>query len=480
MNDAPFQPVIGLEIHVQLATATKLFCRDRAEFGGAPNTRVCPVCLGLPGALPVVNAAAVELALRVALALDCAIHLVSRFARKHYFYPDLPKGYQITQYDQPLATAGRFHAPGPDGDLTPVRIRRVHLEEDAGRSVHDRLPGRTAVDLNRAGIPLVEIVTEPDLASPEHARVFLTRLRRLLRYVGASECDMEEGSLRVDANVSIRDGPTGDAGPKTEVKNLNSFAAVESALTYEGRRQWAARVAGEGPFRGTRLWDPAAGETRPLRTKEATQDYRYFPDPDLPPLVVREARVRAARAALPEPPEPRAARFRHDYGIPPYDADVLTAERDLADYYEAVARASGDPKGASNWVMTDVLAWSNEHGAPVSAFPVPPARLAELMALVRDGVVSISGARRVFRAMAETGQAAASIVAAQGLVQVRDTDRLEVWIDDVLDAHPGEVARYRAGETRLLGFFMGRIMERSGGTADPRRASELLRGRLGG
>jgi aspartyl-tRNA(Asn)/glutamyl-tRNA(Gln) amidotransferase subunit B len=480
MNDAPFQPVIGLEIHVQLATATKLFCRDRAEFGGAPNTRVCPVCLGLPGALPVVNAAAVELALRVALALDCAIHLVSRFARKHYFYPDLPKGYQITQYDQPLATAGRFHAPGPDGDLTPVRIRRVHLEEDAGRSVHDRLPGRTAVDLNRAGIPLVEIVTEPDLASPEHARVFLTRLRRLLRYVGASECDMEEGSLRVDANVSIRDGPTGDAGPKTEVKNLNSFAAVESALTYEGRRQRAARIAGEGADRETRLWDPAAGETRPLRTKEATQDYRYFPDPDLPPLVVREARVRAARAALPEPPEARATRFRHDYGLPLYDADVLTAERDLADYYEALARASGDPKGASNWVMTDVLAWSNEHGAPVSAFPVPPARLAELMALVRDGVVSISGARRVFRAMAETGQAAASIVAAQGLVQVRDTDRLEVWIDDVLDAHPGEVARYRAGETRLLGFFMGRIMERSGGTADPRRASELLRGRLGG
>jgi aspartyl-tRNA(Asn)/glutamyl-tRNA(Gln) amidotransferase subunit B len=280
--------------------------------------------------------------------------------------------------------------------------------------------------------------------------------------------------------VSIRDGPTGDAGPKTEVKNLNSFAAVESALMYEVRRQWAARVAGEGAVRETRLWDPAAGETRPLRTKEATQDYRYFPDPDLPPLVVREARVRAARAALPEPPEARAARFRHDYGLPLYDADVLTAERDLADYYEALARASGDPKGASNWVMTDVLAWSNEHGAPVSAFPVPPARLAELMGLVRDGVVSISGARRVFRAMAETDQAAASIVAAHGLAQVRDTDRLEVWIGDVLGAHPGEVARYRAGEDRLLGFFMGRIMERSGGTADPRRASELLRARLGG
>jgi aspartyl-tRNA(Asn)/glutamyl-tRNA(Gln) amidotransferase subunit B len=478
MSRSDLEPVIGLEVHVQLATATKLFCGDLAEFGAAPNTHVCPVCLGLPGVLPVTNGAAVVLAVRAALGLGCAVHPTSVFARKQYFYPDLPKGYQITQYDRPLATDGGLD---PEGGIEPagrVRIRRVHLEEDAGKSIHDRLPGHTAVDLNRAGVPLIEIVTEPDLTSPAHARSFLVRLKQLLEYLEVSDCDMEKGSLRVDANLSMRPSGTTGLGTKTEIKNLNSFGHVERALRFEAERQAGLLEAGRPVVHQTLLWDADAGEARVMRTKEEMHDYRYFPDPDLPPLVVPGTTVDDVRRSLPELPDSRERRFRADYGLPAYDAGVLTASRHLADYFEAVAAAAGDAKAASNWVMTDVLAWVKEHGAPVIEFPLGPDALAELIRLVRGGTISTTMARKVLPRMIESGGTARAVVEAEGLAQIDDESRIAGWVEEVVREHPEEVRRLRAGDQKLLGFFMGRVMKRSGGKADPRRTAQLIRARL--
>jgi aspartyl-tRNA(Asn)/glutamyl-tRNA(Gln) amidotransferase subunit B len=480
MSSTAYEPVIGLEIHVQLATATKMFCASVAEFGADPNSHVCPVCLGLPGALPVVNGAAVELALEAALALGCRVRQTSVFARKNYFYPDLPKGYQITQYDRPLATDGWLDVPGDAPDGGRVRIRRVHLEEDAGKSLHDRLPHRTAIDLNRAGVPLIEIVTEPDLRSPAHARACLARLKQILEYLDVSDCDMEKGSLRVDANLSLRPAGHVGFGTKTEVKNLNSFSHVERALRFEADRQARLLERGEPVIQETRLWDEHAGEARPMRGKEESHDYRYFPEPDLPPLILDDDLIERIRAGLPELPEARMRRLQEERGIPEYDAGVLTASRPLADYYEAVADLSGDAKLASNWVMTEVRAWLNEHRRPADAFPIPASALAELIGLVRAGTVSTTLARTVFARMLETGRSAAAIVDADGLAQVRDEDRLEAWVDEVMAEYPTEASRLGAGETRLMGFFMGQIMRRSGGKADPGRTMELLRSRLHG
>lgn len=473
-----YEPVIGLEIHVQLKTATKMFCGSSSEFGADPNTHVCPVCLGLPGALPVVNRRAVELGIRAALGLNCTVHETSVFARKNYFYPDLPKGYQITQYDRPLATDGWLDAPLGDtggSDAGRVRIRRIHLEEDAGKSLHDRFPGKTAVDLNRAGVPLIEIVTEPDLASPAHARAFLTRLKQVLEYLEVSDCDMEKGSLRVDANVSVRPVGSREFGTKTEVKNMNSFANVERALNFEIERQTRLLMAGGAVEAQTLLWDAGRGEARPMRSKEESHDYRYFPEPDLPPLVLTPAEIEAIRGTLPELPDAREKRFREEYGLPAYDAGVLTATREVADYFEAVAGEAGDPKAASNWVMTEVLAWLNQQQCAISDFPVRPAQLAELIGLVADGTVSSSLARQVFARMTETGKAPSVIVEEEGLAQVRDTGQLEAWVTEVIAAHPDEAARLRAGEQKLMGFFMGQIMRKSQGKADPRQATEILR-----
>jgi aspartyl-tRNA(Asn)/glutamyl-tRNA(Gln) amidotransferase subunit B len=474
-----FEMVIGLEIHVQLATVTKLFCADRAEFGAPPNRHVCPVCLGLPGALPVLNAAAVELAVRAALGVGCTIHETSTFARKNYFYPDLPKGYQITQYDRPLATHGRVALPGDDQHGRDVRIRRVHLEEDAGKSLHDLLPGRTAIDLNRAGVPLIEIVTEPDLRGPEHARAFLTHLKVLLQYLDVSDCDMEKGSLRVDANLSLRPAGARVLGTRTEIKNMNSFGNLERALRAEGERQTAVLEEGGRIEPATLLWDADTGAVRPMRGKEAHHDYRYFPEPDLPPLVLDAGLVDRVRHGLPELPDSRSRRLREEHGLPAYDAQVLTATRAVADYYEAVVAAGADPKTASNWVMTDVLGWISSRGAGAAAMPVSPDRLAELLALVREGALSTTAARRVFGVMAETGGRAAAIMAEEGLEQVRDAEQLEAWVDEVIRDHPAEADRVRQGDTRLVAFLMGRVMRLSGGRADPRRAAAMLRSLLG-
>jgi aspartyl-tRNA(Asn)/glutamyl-tRNA(Gln) amidotransferase subunit B len=471
-----WETVIGLEVHVQLRTRTKMFCADRTSFGDPPNTNVCPVCLGLPGALPVPNEAAITLATRAALALECTIHETSVFARKNYFYPDLPKGYQISQFDRPLATAGNVTFDSAERGRVRVGITRLHVEEDAGKLVHDRFPGKTAVDLNRAGIPLAEIVSEPDLRSPAEARAYLTTLRQILVYAGVSECSMEQGSLRVDANISVRRPGETRLGTKTEVKNMNSFANVERALEAERARQVALLESGGRVEQVTLLFNAGTGQVKPTRSKEESHDYRYFPDPDLPPLVLAHQWIAEQRAALPELPEAKRTRLESGYGLPSYDARVITSEAELAHYYEAVVGAGADAKGAANWVMGDVMTAYNETGG----FPVSAETLVQLIHLVREGTVSLQAAKRIFaelvRSPGEDPRAAAERL---GLVQVSDQAGLIGWVDVVLTSHPSEVSRFRSGETKLMAFFVGQVMKRSKGKADPKAVQPLLQERLG-
>ncbi len=473
-----WEAVIGMEVHVQLRTAKKLFCGDATSFGAAPNTHVCPVCLGLPGALPTTNPEAVELAVKTALALECTVHPTSVWARKNYFYPDLPKGYQITQFERPLATDGRVVFDGEGGQAS-VRIRRIHMEEDAGKSIHDRFGDGTAVDLNRTGTPLVEIVTEPDLRNPADVRSFLQTLKQILEYVDVSDCNMEEGSLRADANVSLRPAGSEGLGVKTEIKNVNSFSGIEKALTLEIERQRSVLEQGGSVHQQTLLWDDHRGRVRPMRSKEESHDYRYFPDPDLPPLVLDEAWVAELDHALPELPRARRRRFEETFGLPAYDADVLTQSAATADYFEAVAEGSGDPKSVSNWIMGPVQALMNDRGEDARTFSVPPASVAALLALVDDGTLSQSAAKKVLGVLAEEGGDPVAVVDRLGLAQVRDDARLEAWVDEVLAEHADEAGRYREGEARLLGFFVGQVMRRSSGKADPKRVNELLRAKLG-
>ena len=470
--------VVGLEVHVQLRTATKIFCPCATAFGAPPNSNTCPVCLALPGALPVLNQAAVALAARAALALGCTVHETSIFARKNYFYPDLPKGYQISQFDQPLATAGALVVDAPDGTPRKIGITRVHMEEDAGKSIHDRYAGATAVDLNRSGVPLIEIVSEPDLRSPSEVGAWLRQLKLLLEYLEVSDANMEEGSLRVDANVSARPRGATALGTRTEIKNMNSFSGVERALEAEFARQCALLDRGGTTVQQTMLWDAGRGEVRPARAKEGSHDYRYFPEPDLLPLRLDPAWISSVLERLPELPRARRTRFREQFALSVYDAEVLTASRQLADYFEGVARAHGDAKVAANWVMGEVLAALNESRLPIERFPVTPSALAALLDLTRAGTVSHSAAKRIFAGMAATGEPPAAIAEREGLLQVGDDAQLVEWIDAVLADHPGEARRFLGGEKKLLGVLVGLVMKRSGGRADPRKVNQLLSARV--
>ncbi len=427
------------------------------------------------------NRHAVELATRAALALGCTVHPISVFARKNYFYPDLPKGYQISQFDQPLATGGSVQIGETDiGEPITVGVTRVHMEEDAGKSLHDRFPRDTAIDLNRSGVPLVEIVSEPDMRSAAEAGAYLRALKQLVQYVGASDASMEEGSLRVDANVSAR--PLGEVklGTKCEIKNMNSFSGVERALEVEFARQCGVLASGGTVEQQTMLWNAARGEVRPARSKEGSHDYRYFPEPDLPPLVLTSEWIEAQRARLPELPTARRARMRKEHGLSMQDVDVLAADPALADYYESVARIHGDPKAAANWVTRDVLTALNETGESVQQFAVRvrPEDLAGLLGMVRDGSLSRAAGTAVFNVMRRTGEPAARIAERDGLTQVRDDAPLRAWIDEVLEERPDEARRYLAGERKLQGVLVGLVMKKSKGSADPKRVNALLAGRL--
>jgi aspartyl-tRNA(Asn)/glutamyl-tRNA(Gln) amidotransferase subunit B len=477
---AGYEMVVGLEVHVHLKTATKIFCRCSTDFGAPPNTNTCPVCLGLPGALPVLNDHAVELATRAALALGCDVHPKSIFARKNYFYPDLPKGYQISQFDRPLATGGRVMLPGATEAARAVGITRLHMEEDAGKSIHDRFQGATAVDLNRAGVPLAEIVSEPDIRSGPEAEAYLKTLKQILEYTGVSDVSMEEGSLRVDANVSIRRPGTTALGTKTEIKNMNSFSAVVRALDAESRRQAAILLAGGHVEQQTMLWDADTEQVRPARSKEGSHDYRYFPDPDLPALVVPRERIERIRRELPELPAERVARFRKSYPtLTEYDVVVLTATRSFGDYFDEVANRSGDPKAAANWMLGEVSAALKTTGLSVDELRVRPARLADLLTLVRDGVVSHTAAKQILGVMLQTGDAPHDIAKRDGLLKVGDDDALVRWIDQVFAENPGEAGRFLRGERRLQGVLVGLVMKKSNGSADPKRVNQLLAERVG-
>ena len=472
-----WEMVVGLEVHVQLKTRTKAFCSCSADFGAAPNANTCPVCLALPGALPVLNERAVGLATRAALALNCTVQPVSIFARKSYFYPDLPKGYQISQFDKPLALDGWIEI-GTRAAGSPIRIgiTRVHMEDDAGKSVHDRFPGVTAIDLNRSGVPLIEIVSEPDIRSAEQAGAYLRVLKQILEYVDVSDVNMEEGSLRVDANVSARRRGETKLGTKTEVKNMNSFSGVERALEVEFARHVGVLEAGGMIEQQTMLWDGTA--VRPARSKEGSHDYRYFPEPDLPPLILATEWIDQVRKDLPELPAARRARFAEDYKLSEYDIEVLTANARLADYYESVARAHGEPKAAANWVMGEVMATLKTSGEDVARFRVRPADLASLLGLVRDGVVSHTAAKQIFTRMVATGDPPAQIAEREGLIKIDDDAQLAVWLEEVIAENPAEAERLRNGEKKLQGVLIGAVMKKSKGRADPKKLNQLLTARL--
>jgi aspartyl-tRNA(Asn)/glutamyl-tRNA(Gln) amidotransferase subunit B len=474
-----YEAVIGLEIHCQLLTATKIFCGCATTFGAEPNTQTCPVCLGLPGALPVLNRRAVDYAIRAALAVGSTVNATSVFARKNYFYPDLPKGYQISQFDQPLATGGQV-ALGE----TEIRLTRIHMEEDAGKSLHHGHPEsdrHTLVDYNRAGVPLIEIVTEPDLRSAADAALCFSRLREVLTAIGVSDGNMEEGSLRCDANVSLRPAGQQAYGAKAEVKNVNSFRFLQKALEFEIDRQRAVLESGGRVAQETRLWDSETGTTQSMRSKEGAHDYRYFPEPDLPPLRIDAAWVDRVRQSMPELPEARLARLAALHGLSHYDADVLVRLiPGAADYFEAAVAAGAVAKTASNWIQGEIRRKLKELGSENCAdVPFGAAALAELTGLVDEQVISTSAAKSVFETMWTTGRSARAIVEAEGLGQIGDTAAIEAIVDTVVAANPEPVAQYRAGKTQAFGFLVGQVMKASKGKANPAVASEILKMRLG-
>ncbi len=473
-----FEPVIGLEVHAQLKTKTKIFCSCSTQFGAPPNSNTCPVCTGMPGVLPVLNRKAVSFAIRCALATNCTIARESRFDRKNYFYPDLPKGYQISQYALPIAEHGHLDIETQNGKKKTIGITRIHMEEDAGKLIHDTARSKTMVDLNRTGVPLVEIVSEPDIRSPKEAGAYLRKLHSIVKYINVCDGNMEQGSFRCDANISLRLVGEKKFGTRTELKNLNSFRHVEKALQYEIERQQYLLENGKEIVQETRLWDPEKNRTTPMRSKEEAHDYRYFPEPDLVPLIVDDKWIEREKENLPELPDARRTRFVTDYGITAYDAEVLTSARELADYFEEAAQNINDKKLVCHWVMGPVLGMLKSKGTDIENSPVKAGMLGELAELIEKKTITAGAAKTVFEEMVASGRKPVAIVKEKGLEQVSDNKEIEKIINQIIEANPAEVEAYKNGKTKLFGFFMGQIMKQTKGKADPGTVTKLLMARL--
>lgn len=473
-----FETVIGLEIHAQLLTDTKIFCCCSTKFGAEPNTQTCPVCTGMPGVLPVMNKKAIEYVIKTGLALDCDISPYSRFARKNYFYPDLPKGFQISQFELPLCEGGEVEIT-VNGDTKKIRLTRIHLEEDAGKNIHEVSADHSLVDLNRAGVPLMEIVSEPDMRSAAEAAEFMKKLRTILRYLGVSDCNMEQGSLRCDANVSVRPVGQEELGVKTEIKNMNSFRFIEKALDYEIKRQIKMAGNGEKIIQETRLWDSDRGITESMRSKEEAHDYRYFPEPDLVPVEVEESRINEIKAGIPELPDSLRSRFITDYKLPPADAELLTEERSTALWFEEAVKSGAEPKSVANWIMTNIFKRLKDENKKINETLLTPKHLVSLLNLIESGAVSGTMAKtEVLDEIYKTGEMPEIIIKDKGLVQVSDTGEIEAVVDDIISKSPKEVEKFKGGDQKLLGFFVGQVMKATKGKANPKIVNELIRKKL--
>ncbi len=468
-----YEAVIGLEVHVQLKTDAKIFCSCSASFGASPNAHACHICLGMPGVLPVLNRKVVEFAIKMALATNCQVAPVSQFARKHYFYPDLPKGYQISQYELPLAEHG-WLIVDVNGQEKKIGITRIHMEEDAGKLIHHEHRPVSYVDLNRTGVPLIEIVSEPDMRTPDEAVAYLKRIRQLVRYLDICDGNMEEGSLRCDANVSMRPKGREEFGVKAELKNMNSFRHVHKALEYEIRRQTALLMDGQKVVQETRLWNESKGITLSMRGKEEAHDYRYFPDPDLVPVNISDEWFNKIKQTLPELPDSKKDRFIKDYGLPTYDAEILTSAKELADYYEECVNNFNKPKAVSNWIMVELLRELKNDNRDIIDCPISPKDLASLLQMVDDGTISGKIAKTVFEKAYKTGMAPKDIVEKEGLVQMSDEGELQKIVEEVISEHPNEVEKYRGGKKKILGFLVGQVMKKTRGQANPKKVNELF------
>ncbi len=473
-----FEPVIGLEVHAQLKTDTKIFCSCSTQFGKSPNANTCPVCTGMPGMLPVLNKKAVSFAIKTALATNCTINTESRFDRKNYFYPDLPKGYQISQYERPIAEHGRLDIEDKNGTSIKIGITRIHMEEDAGRLIHDPARMRSMVDLNRTGVPLIEIVSEPDIRSALQAGAYLRKLHAILKYIDVCDGNMEQGSFRCDANISLRPAGVKELGTRAELKNLNSFKNVEKAIRYEIQRQTCLLEEGSRVIQETRLWDPAKNRTTSMRGKEEAHDYRYFPDPDLVPLIIDDQWIDKISKTMPELPHEKISRFTKEYKLSPDDASVLTSSIELADFFEKTAASLTNKKQAANWIMTPLLGMLNAKNISISHSPVSAENFSRLLSLIESGTINTNTAKIVFEEMVSSLKSPESIVKKRGLEQVSDNVELEKVVDEIIRANPEEVTAYREGKNKLFSFFMGQVMKKTRGKADPKIVTQLLKTRL--